>query len=217
MKIFSILSVVLFTLFTSDASAQFRIRIGNDGGYRSGSYDGYWNPYHTPQDFRYRMGEIVFENHTRGDADIYHVDRHGRWIWTASLDRGEKTKLSSPVGDVWVMRGANRSITQRVVARPGKQEVHLRYADRYEGDRYGPRRDQRFDVIFRNRMERPVTLYSLQPWGEWVWAGAIPAYGGEIEVRAFDNQEFRVLDRRGNVISRYKADSDDRRVTIKER
>lgn len=212
-------SILIFSLLAfalaDTASAQLSIRLGKDGGYRSGGYEGYWTPYSKPADFNHRMSEIKFVNQSRGGVDVYYVDRYGKWNWVKRLGHDESAKVSSPVGDVWVVRGGNGKVLQRVVAQPGSQRVDVRYAgDYYDGDRYGPQRAGRFDVVFRNRTRRPVTLYALQPWGEWTWAGAIPPAGGEIEVRAYQNQQFRVLDRRGQLVKQYRADDDDHRVTI---
>lgn len=206
--------LLLLTLPAHWASAQLSIRIGKDGGYRSGSYEGYWSPHSTPDNFSHRMGSIDFVNDAPGVANIYHVDRYGRWTWVKALQRGEKTSVNSPIGDIWAIRGNRDSVTERVVARPERQKVVIRYDQHYDGDRYGPRREDRFNVVFRNRSRRPVVVYALHPWGEWKWAGAVPPRGGELEVRAFDRQQFRVTDQRGRVVENYRADSDDRRVTI---
>lgn len=216
MKPILFLSALAFLLVmpVPSASAQLSIKIGRDGGYRSGTYKGYWNPNYTPENFSARMGRIDFVNQAPGNANIYHVDRFGKWIWVKELGRGESASVNSPIGDVWVIRGNRDTITERVVARPEKQRVVIRYDTGFRGDRYGPRREERYNVSFRNRTLRPIVLYALQPWGEWIWAGAIPPRGGEIEVRAYDRQQFRLTDQRGRLIESYKADVDDRRVTV---
>lgn len=215
MKLPASLVFLLAALFAFDATAQLTVRIGKDGGYRSGSYEGYWSPTYTPPNFRHELTTVKFENETRAPVSIYHIDRYNSWNWTETVRPGEAVRVTVPVGDVLAVRGREGRILQRIVARPGRQTVQIRTAGSYyDGDRYGPQKAQRFDVVIRNKTRQPITLYALQPWEEWVWVGRIPSSGGELEVRAYDGQDFRVLDQRGRVLERFQADRRDRRVSV---
>ncbi len=215
MRTRSLLLCLLVSIFALEASAQFTVRLGRDGGYRSGNYDGYWSPQYTPRNFQQEMARVRFANKTRGQIELYYLDRYDSWKWVESLDPGDAVKVDSPVGDVWIARGRGGEILQRIIVRPGAQTVEIRYAaSYYDGHRYGPKKAKRFDLKFRNKTSRPVVVYCLQPWGEWVWIGRVSPYGGEMQVETYRDQEFRVLDYRGRKLKHFRADPDKARLTL---
>lgn len=198
----ALIALVAFACLSASAQAQFF----QQAPPQPGSYEGYWNPNHTPPGFHARMGQVTFRNRGNDRIDLYHVDRHGRWNWAARLSPGSSKTITSPIGDYWAAHDRWGKVIQRTQVLRRPQIVDIRISGYYPPPGRPDIDRNRVDLTFRNQRSRDVDLYSLDRHGRWTWAARVRERGGEVRVRAFNRQEWKAVDsRRQKTVKTYTA------------
>lgn len=180
---------------------------------RAVGYDGYWSPGYRPKDWNYPMGEITFDNRTREGVEVYHIDRYGRWNWGGAIRAGRSMTVSSPVGDVWVVKDRWGEVVLRAEAtrRPTVVEVRISgYFPRPEGKRGG-----RVQLLIVNELRGDLDLYNIDRSGRWTWVARISGRGGEISLRSFTGQAWKAVNRRGEIVRTFKAGHEDDQIVFR--
>jgi hypothetical protein len=167
---------------------------------------GDWVYFGVPAKARLRV-----ENYSRDRVRVYAISRHGRWMWAADVKSGERTNLSTPVGQRWVVAGwRGGNVLRSVTAQPGTTTVTLGGGG--HGGLFPP---QVGEITFKNRREHSVYIYKVNAAGAWTWSARLNP-GRSLDARTAPGQTWVVTNLRGNVVMRVPGTSREREIVLRD-
>jgi hypothetical protein len=192
--------LLLVLLLPTTAPAQWFRPTPAPAWQSGGSYSGEWSPHYRPPGWNAPLGEVAFRNLTGAPIELYHLDRHGRWVWTARVAPRAVGVARAPVGDVLIAQDRFGRVAQRTRVVAGRQIVEV--SSSWYPDHSAPARQ--FRLTFRNDSNHPVNLYTIDRSGRWSWVARIPR-AAEVQVLSGERQRWRGINERNRTVKDYSA------------